>query len=113
MRNVIVTGMSGAGKSTVIRQLEDMGYFCVDNIPVELIPTLTKTFINNESIDKVALGIDNASFLFNTPVNSPFLGKRMISPGLLKSSKKSLILCIHKENFKTVSILLKRIKYPV
>ncbi|MCR5623811.1 MAG: RNase adapter RapZ [Lachnospiraceae bacterium] len=58
MRNVIVTGMSGAGKSTVIRQLEDMGYFCVDNIPVELIPTLTKTFINNESIDKVALGID-------------------------------------------------------
>ncbi len=58
MRNVIVTGMSGAGKTTVIHQLEDMGYFCVDNIPVELIPKLTKMLINDDSIDKLALGID-------------------------------------------------------
>ncbi len=58
MRNVIVTGMSGAGKSTVIHQLEDMGYFCVDNIPLELVPTLVKTFVNNDSIEKLAIGID-------------------------------------------------------
>lgn len=33
MRFVIVTGMSGAGKSTALKMLEDMGYFCVDNLP--------------------------------------------------------------------------------
>ena len=37
MRFVIVTGMSGAGKSTVLKMLEDMGFFCVDNLPVMLI----------------------------------------------------------------------------
>ena len=34
MRFVIVTGMSGAGKSTALKMLEDMGYFCVDNLPI-------------------------------------------------------------------------------
>ena len=40
MRCVIVTGMSGAGKSTALKMLEDMGYFCVDNLPVPLIPKM-------------------------------------------------------------------------
>lgn len=59
MRFVIVTGMSGAGKSTALRSLEDMGYFCVDNLPAPLIQrfaemTRDSTFTN----DKVAIGID-------------------------------------------------------
>ena len=59
MRFVIVTGMSGAGKSSVLKMLEDIGYFCVDNLPVKLIPKLTKMFIGEtDSIDKLALGID-------------------------------------------------------
>ena len=37
MRLVIVTGMSGAGKSTVLNALEDAGYFCVDNLPIKLL----------------------------------------------------------------------------
>ena len=37
MRFVIVTGMSGAGRSTALRALEDAGYFCVDNLPISLI----------------------------------------------------------------------------
>ena len=37
MRFVIVTGMSGAGKSTALKMLEDMGYFCVDNLPILLL----------------------------------------------------------------------------
>ena len=36
---VVVTGLSGAGKSHAIRALEDLGYFCVDNLPIALIPT--------------------------------------------------------------------------
>ena len=40
MRCVIVTGMSGAGKSTALKMLEDVGYFCVDNLPVPLIPKM-------------------------------------------------------------------------
>lgn len=59
MRFVIVTGMSGAGKSSVLKMLEDMGYFCVDNLPVRLIPKLTKIVIEeSSSIDRAALGID-------------------------------------------------------
>jgi UPF0042 nucleotide-binding protein len=41
-RFVVVTGLSGAGKSQAIRALEDLGYFCVDNLPVQLIPTLAR-----------------------------------------------------------------------
>ena len=38
MRFVIVTGMSGAGKTTALKMLEDMGYFCVDNLPIAMFP---------------------------------------------------------------------------
>ncbi len=59
MRFVIVTGMSGAGRSSVLKMLEDMGYFCVDNLPVRLIPKLTKIVIEeSKTIDRAALGID-------------------------------------------------------
>lgn len=59
MRFVIITGMSGAGKSSVLKMLEDLGYFCVDNLPVRLIPKLTKIMIEeNDTLDRAALGID-------------------------------------------------------
>ncbi len=59
MRFVIVTGMSGAGKSSVLRMLEDAGYFCVDNLPVPLIPTFARlTVKESPNIRKIALGID-------------------------------------------------------
>lgn len=59
MRLVLVTGMSGAGKSTALKMLEDMGYFCVDNLPVPLIPRLSDLiFMPGSEINKVALGID-------------------------------------------------------
>ena len=56
---MIVTGMSGAGKSTVLKMLEDMGYFCVDNLPVQLIAKFTQlTIEESDNIDKAALGVD-------------------------------------------------------
>ena len=59
MRFVIVTGMSGAGKSSVLKMLEDVGYFCMDNLPVSLVPKLTELLsMPNSSIDKVALGME-------------------------------------------------------
>ena len=59
MRFVIVTGMSGAGKSSVLKMLEDEGYFCVDNLPVPLIPKFAQISWHEENmISKVALGID-------------------------------------------------------
>jgi len=59
MRFVIVTGMSGAGKSTTLKMMEDMGYFCVDNLPVPLIPKLAELLIvPNGEITKIALGLD-------------------------------------------------------
>lgn len=59
MRFVIVTGMSGAGKSTVLKFLEDIGFFCVDNLPPSLIPKFVELCDNPTSdIENVALGID-------------------------------------------------------
>ncbi len=59
MRFVIVTGMSGAGKSSVLKMLEDMGYYCIDNLPVPLMPKLVELLREPQSeIDKIALGID-------------------------------------------------------
>lgn len=59
MRLVIVTGMSGAGKSSVLKMLEDIGYFCVDNLPIPLIPKLVQlTAEESKNIEKAALGVD-------------------------------------------------------
>lgn len=59
MRMVIVTGMSGAGKSTVMNMLEDVGYYCIDNLPVFLLGKFHEIWKNSMGeIEKVALGID-------------------------------------------------------
>ncbi len=57
MRFVIVTGMSGAGKSSVLKMLEDAGYFCVDNLPIQLVKKFIKLIIQG-SQSNVALGLD-------------------------------------------------------
>ncbi len=59
MRFVIVTGMSGAGKSTAMKMMEDIGFFCIDNLPIQLVDKLVEFYEKFESnIDKVAIGID-------------------------------------------------------
>ena len=59
MRFIIITGLSGAGKTQVIRCLEDMDYYCIDNMPPALIPKLAEIFYaSNGKIDKVAMVID-------------------------------------------------------
>ena len=58
-RFVVLTGLSGAGKSQAIRALEDLGYFCVDNLPTQLVPTLAALCRREGAVlPKVALVID-------------------------------------------------------
>lgn len=59
MRLVIVTGMSGAGKTQALKMLEDMGFYCADNLPIPLIETFAElTLSNHAGIRNAALGID-------------------------------------------------------
>ena len=59
MRFVIVTGMSGAGKSTALKVLEDAGYFCVDNLPIALFSKFIELFqMSEDAPAQVALGVD-------------------------------------------------------
>lgn len=53
---VIISGRSGAGKSVALRALEDMGFYCVDNLPTVLLPELTETLLHNKT--PVAISID-------------------------------------------------------
>ncbi len=57
-RFIVVTGLSGAGKSQAIRALEDLGFFCVDNLPVALIPTFADLAGSRGSVTRAAVVID-------------------------------------------------------
>ena len=59
MRFVILTGISGAGKSTALKMMEDMGYYCVDNLPIPLVERFYELSDNaSAELQKVAVGID-------------------------------------------------------
>jgi UPF0042 nucleotide-binding protein len=59
VRLVIVTGMSGAGKTQALKMLEDMGFYCVDNLPIPLIETFAELTLSNQGgIRNAAMGID-------------------------------------------------------
>ena len=59
MRFVIVTGMSGAGKTTAMKTLEDAGYFCVDNLPIQLIKRFAEIAYDEQiQVDNVAISVD-------------------------------------------------------
>lgn len=65
MRFVIVTGMSGAGKSTALNTLEDRGYFCVDNLPIQLIKRFAEIAYGEDTdINNVAIGVDIRSGVY-------------------------------------------------
>jgi UPF0042 nucleotide-binding protein len=69
-RFIVITGLSGSGKSQAIRALEDLGYFCVDNLPTMLIPTLAELSVREGSdLPKVAIVVDvrEGTFLSQFP----------------------------------------------
>ena len=63
----IVSGRSGSGKSIALRALEDMGFYCVDNIPVALLPQLAESLKNSNTPVAISIDIRNlpANFNFN------------------------------------------------
>lgn len=54
---LIITGLSGAGKSSALNVLEDVGYYCIDNLPLLLLPELVEK-IHQQNVELLALGID-------------------------------------------------------
>src|SRR5215472_7784995 len=55
---VVITGMSGSGKASVLKAFEDLGYYCVDNLPVELIPRFAELARHSAQIERTALVVD-------------------------------------------------------
>jgi UPF0042 nucleotide-binding protein len=55
---VIITGMSGSGKASALKAFEDLGYYCVDNLPVELIPRFAELAVQSGEIQRTALVVD-------------------------------------------------------
>ncbi|MBQ1194446.1 MAG: RNase adapter RapZ [Lachnospiraceae bacterium] len=101
MRFVIVTGMSGAGKSTTMKILEDLGYFCVDNLPIMLINKFVDLAFGSESneISQIAIGVDARS-------GHSLMELDNIIEGLKASGKKCEILFLEASD----ETLIKRFK---
>lgn len=100
MRFVIVTGMSGGGKSTALKMLEDAGFYCVDNLPVSLIEKFVELIATpNSEVSKVALGLD-------VRADQSFEDATRILEHLRSSGYKFEILFVDAEN----DALIKRYK---
>ncbi|MCR5655042.1 MAG: RNase adapter RapZ [Lachnospiraceae bacterium] len=134
MKFVIVTGMSGGGKRTAMKMFEDMGFYCVDNLPAELIGTFADLITQNGEIGQVALGMDirsGHSFTFiddalkqleNGGITPEILFMEAEDPVLIKRYKESRRVhpikadsieeCIAKER-KILAKLKKRADYVI
>ena len=95
MHIVIVTGLSGSGKSEAMNVMEDMGFYCVDNLPPALLPKFVEVCSSSQgALDKVALGIDIRGYKFFKDLNESL---RFIYKGLCRKFSaiefKSLSSC--------------------
>lgn len=102
MRFVIVTGMSGGGKSTAMRLLEDMGFYCVDNLPVALIDKFMELLSTpNTEISKVALGLDvraDQSFAQTQKILRTMRQNGLVFEVLFMDASDSVLLKRYKES---------------
>ena len=91
MRLVIVTGMSGAGKTSALKMLEDMGFYCVDNLPIPLVEKFAELTLSNQGgIKDAALGSISAAgmnclHLTGSLMNGPGAGSRMRSSSWMQA----------------------------
>ena len=115
MRFVIVTGMSGAGKSTALKILEDAGYFCVDNLPIPLLEKFAQFIVegNSGSIQKVALGLDAEDEVLvkrykETRRTHPLAGSGRVENGIREERRRLKYLKEHADYILDSSQLLTR-----
>jgi RNase adapter protein RapZ len=96
---VIITGMSGAGRSTAARSLEDLGWFVVDNLPPGLLPTMLD-LADRASLAGIAAIVDVRSRAFSTDLKSAIssLGQRGVSPHVLFLEASDSVLVQRFEN---------------
>jgi RNase adapter protein RapZ len=96
---VIITGMSGAGRSTAARSLEDLGWFVVDNLPPGLLPTMLD-LADRASLAGIAAIVDVRSRAFSTDLKSAIssLGQRGVSPHVLFLEASDAVLVQRFEN---------------
>lgn len=100
MRIVIITGMSGAGKSTTLKMFEDMGYYCVDNMPIALVDKFIDLAVGgNSEIKNIAMGLDVRS-------GHALQGLQIMLEGMKQKGVKIEILFLDCSD----SILVKRYK---
>jgi len=91
---VIITGLSGSGKTVALRALEDIDFFCVDNLPIALIDLFVSTISNNREMKKIAIGIDirEKGFLFEiTPILNTLRNKYRTDILFLEAEKDVLL----------------------
>ena len=102
MRFVVVTGMSGSGKATAIKMLEDEGYYCVDNLPVRLIDKFMElVFMPGNEITKVVLGLDvraDQPFAYVEEVLSALRGKGYPYEILFMDARDETLIKRYKES---------------
>ena len=101
MRFVVVTGMSGGGKSTALKMLEDAGFYCVDNLPLSLVEKFVELIsMPNSEISKVVLGLDvrsDQSFRDATRVLKQLKGKGYQFEILFMDANDNVLIKRYKE----------------
>lgn len=96
MELLIVTGMSGSGKTTALNTLEDMGYYCIDNFPFSMIQPFITLLKAEESTKKIALTIDVRNITFDSKIERmiDFLESEQVKYSILfiDANKESLLM---------------------
>ena len=91
---VIITGLSGSGKTVALRALEDSGFFCVDNLPVELIDSFISRVSQDREIKKIGIGMDIREKGFLSDVSNALkaLRKKYCIDILFLEAEKDIII---------------------
>lgn len=101
MRFVIVTGMSGGGKSTALKMLEDAGFYCVDNLPISLVEKFVELIsMPNSEVSKVVLGLDvrsDQSFEDATRIMTQLKEKGYVFEILFMDADENVLIKRYKE----------------
>src|SRR5690606_38796580 len=93
---IVVSGMSGSGKSVALKTLEDLGFYCVDNLPADLLPDFVRSVANGDGApQKLAVGIDvrnRHSDLSNIPEWLSTVGTMGLDPRLVFFDTEDMVL---------------------